>query len=100
MLKCVWKPAHTPGYLASLAALHDGYLPGVSWEPAAGLEARAAVLTAAILLARVDGKSPADYLQSEADKGFVRAAARDLVAAPPATMAALAADWAGRRRRA
>lgn len=100
MLKCVWKPAHTQAYLAALAALHDGYLPGVSWEPAAGLEARAAELTAAILLARVDGKSPADYLQTEADKGFVRAAARDLVAAPPATMAALAADWAERRARA
>jgi aminoglycoside phosphotransferase (APT) family kinase protein len=100
MLKCVWKPAHTPAYLASLAALLDGYRPGVTWEAAAGLEARAAALTAAILLARVDGKSPADYLQSQGDKGFVRAAARDLVASPSATMVALATDWAERRRRA
>ena len=100
LLKCVWKPAHTEAYLASFAALQAAYLPGVAWEPAAGLEARAAELTAAILLARVDGKSPADYLQTEADRGFVRAAARALIAATPATMAGLAAAWAERRRSA
>ena len=98
LLKCVWQPAHTNGYLASFAALHQAYLGGVDWEPAATLEARAAELTAATLLARVDGKSPADYLQTEADRGFVRATARELVAGTPTTLAGLAAVWAARRR--
>ncbi|WP_293899499.1 aminoglycoside phosphotransferase family protein [Phenylobacterium sp.] len=93
LLKAVWKPAHTAAYLASFAALQAGYLPGVDWEPADRLEARAAQLTAAVLLARVDGKSPADYLQSDADRGLVRGAARRLIAGQPGTMAALAADW-------
>lgn len=98
LLKCVWRPVHTEAYLASFAALQDAYLAGVDWEPSAALEARAAELTAAVLLARVDGKSPADYLQSEADRGFVRDAARALLAHTPATMAGLAAAWAERRR--
>lgn len=100
LLKCVWKPAHTAGYLASVAALHEAYLPRVDWEPAAGLDTRAAELTATVLLARVDGKSPADYLQSEDDRGFVRGAARALVAETPPTLAGLAAAWAERRREA
>jgi Ser/Thr protein kinase RdoA (MazF antagonist) len=93
LLKTVWKPAHTAAYLASLEALHAAYRAAVTWEPAPVLEARAAELTAAIVLARVDGKSPVEYLTEEVDRAFVRAAARALVAAPPATLADLAAAW-------
>lgn len=98
LLKCVWKPTNFDAYLASLAAFHQAYLAGVDWEPRAGLEGRATDLTAAILLARVDGKSPADYLQTEADRGFVRATARELVVGTPTTLSGLAAAWAERRR--
>ena len=100
LLKCVWRPPHAERYLASLAALLAAYTPGVDWEAAAGLEARAAELTAAILLARVDGKSPAEYLQAEADRDFVRRAARELIAATPKTLGELAQAWADRRGRA
>ncbi len=100
LLKCVWRPVHAEGYLASLAALLAAYCPGVDWEAAAGLEARAAELTAAILLARVDGKSPAEYLQTEADRDFVRGAARELIGATPETLGGVAQAWADRRGRA
>jgi len=93
LLKTVWKPAHTTAYLASFAALHEGYLAGVNWEPVAVIEARAVELTAAVLLARVDGKSPAEYLQAPEDRAFVRAASRKLIADSPLTMAEVAADW-------
>ncbi|MBI1198654.1 MAG: phosphotransferase [Phenylobacterium sp.] len=93
LLKTVWKPAHAPAFLDAFAALQAGYLDGVTWEAQAGLAVRAAELTAAILLARVDGKSPADYLQTEADRGFVRETARSLVARPAADMTQLAARW-------
>jgi aminoglycoside phosphotransferase (APT) family kinase protein len=93
LLKTVWKPQHAPAFLQAFTALQDAYLAGVTWEPAAALGARAAALTAAVLLARVDGKSPADYLQTDADRGFVRAAARRLVEAPASSMADLAAHW-------
>lgn len=93
LLKTIWKPQYAAAYLEAFAALQAGYLAGVTWEPAPALEARAAELTAAILLARVDGKSPADYLQTEGDRGFVREAARRLTAAPAPTMTELAARW-------
>ena len=38
------------------------YLQGVNWEPRAALEQRAAALLPGLLLARVDGKSPVEYL--------------------------------------
>lgn len=93
LLKSVWKPPHVAAYLAAFTALQRGYLARVTWEDAASLEARAAELTAAVLLARVDGKSPADYLRSDDDRGFVRAASRRLVADTPPNMTGLAAAW-------
>jgi len=93
LLKTVWKPQHTAAYLDAFYALQRGYLPGVDWESAAALDARAAPLTAAILLARVDGKSPADYVRTPEDKGFVRDAAHRLVNQGTPAMAALAAVW-------
>lgn len=93
LLKTVWKPDHATAFLEVFRSLRQGYLPGVAWEPAEALDARAAPLTAAILLARVDGKSPADYLQTDQDRGFVRETARALIAADFTAMAELAAHW-------
>lgn len=93
LLKTVWKPAHAAAYLDAFYALQRGYLPGVAWESPASLDARAAPLTAAILLARVDGKSPADYVRTPEDKGFVRDAARRMIRERTPAMAALAAVW-------
>jgi aminoglycoside phosphotransferase (APT) family kinase protein len=93
LLKTVWKPAHAQDFLRAGAALRNTYLAGVDWEPAADLDARAAPLTAAVLLARVDGKSPADYLQTEDDRGFVRETARRLLSGELSTMAGLTAAW-------
>ena len=44
------------------------YLAGVDWESADGLEARAAALLPALFLARVDGKSPVEYLTLESER--------------------------------
>lgn len=93
LLKTVWKPAHAKAYLASFEALQGAYLAGVDWEPATDVAARAAELTSAVLLARVDGKSPADYLRTPQDRAFVRTTARRLVADTPATMSGLATVW-------
>jgi len=93
LLKTVWKPEHTAAYLDAFYALQRGYLPGVAWESPADLDARAAPLTAALLLARVDGKSPADYLRTPEDKGFVRDVALRLVGEGAPAMAALAGVW-------
>lgn len=93
LLKAVWKPQHTAAYLSTFAALQAAYLGGVAWESPPGLEARAAELTGALLLARVDGKSPVEYLQTEADRNFVRHTARALIADPPHRMTDLSLRW-------
>ena len=95
LLKCLIAPAAAASALmASFAALAAAYLDGVAWEEAAAIEARAARLLPALLLARVDGKSPVEYITTQAHKALVRRVARPLVAAPPARLAAVASSWA------
>ena len=72
LLKCVYRPADTAAYLACFDALSERYLQQVDWEPAAELEARACALLAGMLLARVDGKSPVEYLTQPEQHDFIR----------------------------
>lgn len=78
----------------SFTALTQAYLARVEWEPLAALEARAATLLPALLLARVDGKSPVEYLPDEARRAPVRRMALALLADGPQTLDAVRAAWA------
>ncbi len=93
LLKGRVRPRQRDEYLAAFAALRGHYLARVQWEPASGLEARTAALLPALLLARVDGKSPVEYLQDDRDKDLVRACAIPLIESPPATLDAVVARW-------
>ncbi len=93
LLKCLWVPAAAAGFVACFEALARAYLERVDWEPAAALEARAASLLPGLLLARVDGKSPVEYLTEAADKERVRRAARALLLDPPARLARVLEGW-------
>ena len=93
LLKCVWLPQATVRFLACFDALAGSYLAAVAWESPSGLEARAASLLPGLLLARVDGKSPVEYLSQDAQKEKVRGFARGFVAHPPATLSALRNAW-------
>jgi aminoglycoside phosphotransferase (APT) family kinase protein len=93
LLKCLWRPASRDALLAAFAALADTYLAGVDWESRVELEQRAAALLPGLLLARVDGKSPVEYLTEEAQRDAVRRAARPLIEQPPPTLAAVRAAW-------
>lgn len=87
LLKQIAVP-HPAGALKdSFRALADAYLPLVAWESRDEMEARTAALLPALLLARVDGKSPVEYLGDEA--GRVRAAALALLNAPQERLGAL-----------
>ena len=99
LLKCLWTPRATAGLLACYAALAGAYLAGVDWEAAAALERRAARLLGGLLLARVDGKSPVEYVTAEPDKDRVRRVARALLARPPARLDEVAAAWRGELER-
>ena len=80
LLKTVWLKPHAPALMASFDGLWAVYGPAIHWEPLQDLSRRAASLVGALLLARVDGKSPAPYLQAEADKALVRRRARAVLA--------------------
>ena len=55
---------------------------GVTWEEPAALDARVAPLVPALMLARIDGLSPVEYLDEPA-RGTVRRAARACSTDPP-----------------
>jgi aminoglycoside phosphotransferase (APT) family kinase protein len=93
LLKCVWTPAATSGFLGCFDALGRSYLAGVTWEPPADLEARAARLLPGLFLARVDGKSPVEYITAAADKDRVRRTARALLCDPPDRLADVRQTW-------
>jgi aminoglycoside phosphotransferase (APT) family kinase protein len=93
MLKCLWTPAARAGFLSCFDALAAVYLAGVDWELPAAIEARAARLLPGLFLARVDGKSPVEYLTEEADKDRVRRTARALLAEPVERLVAVRDAW-------
>jgi 5-methylthioribose kinase len=93
LLKCVWHPEHSAGYLESFARLSQAYLSRVDWEPNHDIEARTAALLPALLLARIDGKSPVEYLIEERDKDRVRAAANRLFREDHSHLVSIAAAW-------
>lgn len=93
LLKRIPRPKAAAALEESFRRLSAAYLARVDWEPAADVEVRTARLLPGLFLARVDGKSPAEYVTAEGDRNRVRSAARDLILEPPATLAAVAARW-------
>jgi hypothetical protein len=59
----------------------------------ADLEGRAARLLPGLFLARVDGKSPVEYITEAADKDRVRRTARALLRDPPNRLATVRQAW-------
>jgi aminoglycoside phosphotransferase (APT) family kinase protein len=81
LLKCLVHPDIAVRYLSASAALFDSYRARINWEDPALLEQRAASLLPGLLLARIDGKSPVDYLDRQAQEQ-VRITARSLLSLP------------------
>jgi aminoglycoside phosphotransferase (APT) family kinase protein len=99
LLKCLWRPQHAPAYLRCFAAMAATYLRAVDWEQAADFEARACRLLAAMLLARVDGKSPVEYLTEERQRDLVRRMAKHFLQAPALTLDGIRGTWADEVRK-
>jgi aminoglycoside phosphotransferase (APT) family kinase protein len=93
LLKCLWNPAARAGYLGNFDTLAEAYLEGVDWEERAVLERRAAALLPGLLLARVDGKSPVEYLTSDVQRDLVRRSARALLRSPVTRLATVRETW-------
>lgn len=95
LLKCLWTPPAAGAFLGCFDALSATYLGSVTWEDPAGLEQRSARLLPGLLLARVDGKAPVEYLTRERDKDHVRRFACAMLAAPVDQLSELRGRWAG-----
>jgi aminoglycoside phosphotransferase (APT) family kinase protein len=93
LLKCLWTPSATTGFLACFDALTKAYIAGVDWEPPRALEKRAARLLPGLFLARVDGKSPVEYITGDIDKDRVRRTARGLLTQPVESLHAVRLAW-------
>ena len=93
LLKCLWTPEARDGFFCCFDAMTAAYLAGVNWEPPAILEQRAAALLPGLFLARVDGKSPAEYITRDRDKNRVRRVAAALLANPPERMSTVLDAW-------
>jgi aminoglycoside phosphotransferase (APT) family kinase protein len=93
LLKGVWRPDRRSDYLTMFAALCAAYRARVTWEPWTALEARTAALLPGLLLARVDGKSPVEYVTDERDREAIRVFARAHLQRPTKSLTALARAW-------
>jgi aminoglycoside phosphotransferase (APT) family kinase protein len=92
LLKSLDSHRSTPELLAACEALVAAYTSHVVWEPPAAVTERVATLLPLLLLARVDGRSPVEYLDSE-DQELVRAFAIPRILNAPTGLAELLADW-------
>jgi aminoglycoside phosphotransferase (APT) family kinase protein len=97
LLKCLWVPTSRAGYMALFRAMARAYGETLSadWAPDRPEDTlkRAAQLLPGLFLARVDGKSPVEYLTHDADKDLVRAAAGAMLKTPPSDLEGVAATW-------
>ncbi len=94
LLKCLWRPQYATAFLACFDRFAAAYLGGVCWEPRASIESRIARLLPALFLARIDGKSPIEYVTSERDKNRVRNTARPLILCPTDKLSDIRQTWA------
>jgi aminoglycoside phosphotransferase (APT) family kinase protein len=96
LLKCLWNRSAARRFLHAFDALSAAYLAEVTWSSADDLERRTARLLPGLFLARVDGKSPVEYITDETDKDMVRATAIPFLARAPGKLREIRNAWADR----
>lgn len=84
-LKSIHRPDWSAVLIDSAAWFWQAYAAGITWEPKEALEGRAAALLPALMLARVDGKSPVEYLSGR-NQDRIRDLAKPLIRNAPATL--------------
>jgi fructosamine-3-kinase len=78
LLKSVHSPEHVEALVECFKIFTNKYAVEVTWESAASLDDRIAKLLPILTLARIDGKSPVEYLTDEKQRSFVRNAALNI----------------------
>jgi aminoglycoside phosphotransferase (APT) family kinase protein len=93
LLKCRWNRPAAAGFLRCFAALAEAYGAGVAWEAWSAVEGRTARLLPGLLLARIDGKSPVEYITEVGDKNMVRRVSQQLLQAPTDRLETILQVW-------
>ena len=81
ILKAVHVPSRRIDYLAFCNVFWQAYAPQITWEDTTALEARMCRLLPMLMLARVDGKSPVEYL-NDTDRNRVVSMSAPLIRNP------------------
>ena len=81
ILKALHLPQHKEAYLQFVEVFWQGYASHICWENREDLGERLMHLLPALMLARIDGKSPVEYLD-EATRAQVRALSRHFLQQP------------------
>jgi len=93
LLKGAWHPQFANSLAGTFRALASAYFENARWEVRGGLERRTTALLSALLLARIDGKSPVEYLTESRQKEFVRGQATLFLLAKLDTLDAVIDYW-------
>ncbi|MCE5234970.1 MAG: aminoglycoside phosphotransferase family protein [Eubacteriales bacterium] len=78
-LKSVKNKQWAAGYLNMLAYMADAYFSIIRYDCRANIEPYSVRLLGLLMLARIDGKSPVEYLCDDSDKALVRRVAAQLI---------------------
>ena len=93
LLKCLWTPSARPRFRTCFAALTDAYAAASIDVGGTETLARTAHLLPGLFLARIDGKSPVEYVTDPAQKDLVRETATELLTTPPCHPIEVADIW-------
>jgi len=92
LLKAAHLPNHSQPLMSCFSAMTRAYFAHVDWESKGELEARTSSLLPGLTLARVDGRSPVEYLTGRA-RDRVRDLAIKLLHDSPTSLDAIAMSW-------
>jgi len=92
LLKAAHLPQHMGPLMACVSSMTQSYFAHVDWEPTGELEARVTSLLPGLTLARVDGKSPVEYLD-DPSRDRVRAMAITQLHQPLRSLEVIATKW-------
>jgi aminoglycoside phosphotransferase (APT) family kinase protein len=93
LLKCLPQRQAASQLLVAYDELAATYFAFADFEKRRSLEARVASLLPGLFLARVDGKSPVEYVTSAEDRDRVCRVAFPLIADPPAVLTQISDAW-------
>lgn len=91
-LKAFHRPKFAPLYFGAVRAFWKALQTGLGPDPLGGFERMTIRHLGALMLARIDGKSPVEYIQDEDTKEKVREIARIILLDPPLWVFELT-DW-------